>query len=199
MISKLALTGLVLALGCSAALIAGAGRAPLAAPAPTPAAAGIKIDSIHSYVIFKIKHDGIGNNYGRFNAPKGTFHLDSAAPESSMVDVTIDAAQIDTGMGKRDEHLRSGDFFDVKQFPTITFKSKSAKKLADGKFELTGDLTLLGKSKAITVTAESTGETAKGAGMETTFTIKRMEFGMKTFADRLSDDVTITVALEGTK
>ncbi len=203
MISKFVVAGLAVSFSAAAALVATAGAPAVATPVANPAAAApakapsYTVDPVHSYVIFKIKHDGIGNNYGRFNGPTGTFTWDEASPESGTLEVSVKTDQVDTGMGKRDDHLKSGDFFDAKQFPTISFKSKSFKKGAAGKVDITGDLTLLGKTKTITVTAEPTGKTAKGAGIETTFTIKRSEYGMSKMIDRLSDEVTITVALEG--
>jgi polyisoprenoid-binding protein YceI len=172
----------------------------VAAPATAaPAAAGLPVDGVHSYVVFRIKHDGLGANYGRFNTLAGTFDVDPANPTSGSIEVTVQTDSIDTGNAGRDRHLKSGEFFDAKQFPTITFKSTGIKKGADGKLELAGNLTLLGKTKPVTAALEVIGKTEKGLGVEAKFTIKRSEFGMTAFADRLSDEVNLIVALEGQK
>jgi len=206
MISKFAFAGSVAALSVAGVVFATAGTAVPAVTAVTPAAGApvgaavnYKVDPVHSYVMFKIKHDNIGSNYGSFVGPTGSFSWSGDSPESSSLDISVRSESVSTGNSKRDDHLKSGDFFDAKQFPTISFKSKSAKKLDGGKIEFTGDLTLLGKSKSVTVVAAPVGQTEKGAGIETTFTIKRTDFGMSKMTDRLSDEVTLTVALEGGK
>lgn len=196
------------AVGGWSALSGGTAPAPLALAAVSnvneAAAEGFKIDAVHSAVIFSIKHQGVAFNYGRFNDISGTFNLDAAAPESSAIDVTVKTDSIDTGNAKRDGHLKSGDFFSAKEFPTLTFKSKSVKKSSDTKFEVTGELTLRGQTKPLTVNAELTG-TGKGqrgevAGMRTIFTIKRSDFGMDFMQGKgLADEVELIVSLEGGK
>ena len=113
------------------------------------AAASFKVDAAHSSVIFRIKHLGIGNVYGRFNELSGTLNYASAGA-GSAIDLTIRAASVDTNSPKRDNHLRSPDFFSVKEFPTITFKSTNWKKTGDNAYEVTGNLSLHGKTKTIT-------------------------------------------------
>ena len=108
------------------------------------------IDPSHSAAEFSVRHLMITNVKGRFGQLSGSIELDTDHPETSRVDVTIDATSIDTRDEKRDTHLRSADFFDTEKFPTLTFKSTSVKKAGDG-FEVTGDLTMHGVTKSITL------------------------------------------------
>lgn len=168
------------------------------------AAGAFEIDAVHSTVIFRIKHQNVAFNYGRFNKMSGSFHIDAADPSKSMLDITVDAASVDTANTGRDKHLTGSDFFSVKEYPTITFKSSSFTKKSEGVYTVAGKLTFHGKSKDITVEVADTGKAPgmKGgevAGIESTFTIKRSEFGMDYMLKGLSDDVTLTVALEGTR
>jgi polyisoprenoid-binding protein YceI len=176
------------------------------APSAQPAAdlVAYKVDPVHSTALFRIKHF-VSMSYGRFDKLDGKVNWDSAAPEKSSVELTIDAASVNTADPKRDEHLKSPDFFSVKEFPTVTFKSKSVKKKEAGKLEVTGDLTLHGVTKPVTAEVELVGEgdtmpqMGYRAGFETKFQIKRSDFGMKTYLPGLGDDVTIVVSLECSK
>ncbi len=159
------------------------------------------VDAVHSSVIFRCKHLNTSFAYGRFNDISGTFAL-PADGEGAMIDVTVKTESVDTANGGRDGHLKSPDFFDAKQFPTITFKSSSVTKKSEGKYSATGTLTFHGVSKEITVDVDKTGEGPgmRGgtiAGLETTFSISRKEFGMNYMPEGLGDEVRIVVALEG--
>lgn len=171
----------------------------LAAPA---IAATYKVDTVHSTVIFRVKHANASYAYGRFNNITGSFTIDAAKPAASSFDFTIKVDSIDTGAPDRDAHLKKTDFFNAAQFPTITFKSKKVAAADKGTFDVTGDLTMHGVTKPITVKISHTG-TAPGmrggeiAGIESTFTIKRSDFGMKGGMGMLGDDVTVTVSSEG--
>jgi polyisoprenoid-binding protein YceI len=194
-------------------LTASTGSAPLAAVAESkpaaaaPAAAAAKtgaykVDSGHSSMAFNIKHMNVAYFYGRFDKISGSFDLNKAKPEASTLEVTIDADSISTANDKRDGHLKSQDFFSTKEFSTLTFKSKSVKSAGENKYEVTGDLTLRGQTKPLTVTVEDTGRgagrTGEVAGLRTTFTIKRSDFGMNFMVGKgLADEVEITVSLEG--
>lgn len=177
---------------------------PNASPPSTAAADVYTIDPVHSTIMFRIKHLGVSYTFARFNQISGAISLDAAKPESSSVNIEIKTESIDSGNGKRDAHLKSGDFFDVKQFPTATFASTSVKKSGDNKFTVTGDLTLHGVKKPVTVEIESVG---KGKGMQGgelagffgAFTIKRSDFGMNFMPDALGEDVAVTVAVESGK
>ena len=162
-----------------------------------------EIDTTHSMIIFRAKHNGVSYNYGRFNEFTGEIMINAIAVPESMVEFEVKAASVDTGNEKRDQHLRSSDFFSAKQFPLITFKSTkvSAKEGEEDTLEVTGDLELHGVKKSITVDVEVTGR-AKGRegesliGFESTFTIKRSEFGMTYGMGPVSDDIRLTVSIE---
>ncbi len=173
-------------------------RAPTVAPAPL----AYEFDTGHSSLLFRAKHLGIAYVYGRFNEYGGKFVYDAAQPESSSVEVEVKMESVDTGSEKRDGHLKSPDFFDAKQFPTATFKSKSVKKGKEGRLEIAGDFTLHGVTKPVTIDVESvgTGKDPWGgerAGFHGTFTIKRSEFGMDYSLENLSDDVQVTISIQG--
>ena len=191
------------ALGAGAAgWLLSAGPAP-AAVAPI-AADAFAVDPVHSGVVYSIKHMGAANFHGMFHSPTGTFAFDPAKPEAASLDVTIKLDALVSNDAKRDQHLKSADFFSAKEFPTITFKSTSAKASGDKSAEVSGDLTLRGVTKPVTarVTHTGTGEGRGGkklAGVEATFTIKRSDFGMNYMVGPLGDDVTLTVFLEGSK
>jgi polyisoprenoid-binding protein YceI len=181
------------------ALLGGAGPAP--APAVAAAPEAFAVDNVHSSVIFRIKHNNVSYFYGRFNTFSGSFAIDG---ESTTLDITVDAASVDTANEGRDKHVKSQDFFSVKEFPTVTFKSASAKKGAGEAIEVAGNLTFHGVTKPVTVSVTPTGQgTGRGgatvAGFETTFTIKRSDFGMGGMTGSLGDDVTITVSLQGSR
>ncbi len=184
----------------ASANLASTGQAPAAS---APAATGpFTVDGVHSSVIFRIKHLNVAWNYGRFNKMSGTFLLDGKDPAKSVIDITVDASSIDTANADRDKHLRAGDFFSVQEYPTLTFKSTAFKKTGDTTFEVTGDLTMKGKTKSITITVENTGQGpgrrgGEVAGLETRFNIKRTDFGMDYMVGGLSDEVGLIIALEG--
>ena len=162
-----------------------------------------EIDTAHSMIIFRAKHNGVSYNYGRFNEFTGEIMISADAVIERTVEFEVKAASVDTGNEKRDQHLRSSDFFSAKQFPLITFKSTKVieKKGKKDVLEVTGDLELHGVKKSITVDVEITGR-AKGKdgesliGFESTFTIKRSEFGMTYGIGPVSDDIRITVSVE---
>ena len=179
--------------------------AAVALAAPVFAADNYKIDSEHATIIFKVEHYGVGNAYGRFNDPTGTVVLDKADPSKSSFTFEVKTENVDTDNEKRDAHLKSPDFFDAKQFPTITFKSKSVK--ADGdKFQVTGDLTLHGVTKEIVVPITKTGEKDTGragyrTGWEANVSIKRSDFGMTYGLEQgsIGDQVDLVISFEAVK
>ncbi|MEW6776968.1 MAG: YceI family protein [Bdellovibrionota bacterium] len=163
-----------------------------------------KIDSVHTYVVFKVNHLGMTNNYGRFNDISGKIVFDDKDPSKSSIDIEIQAASIDTANQKRDDHLRGPDFFNAKQFPVIAFKSKSVKKTGANTFDITGDLTMHGVTKPLSFVFTKTGEGKdpwgnNRAGGEATFTIKRSDFGMTYSIGPSGDEVTLLVSVEALK
>ena len=105
------------------------------------AADTFKIDPVESSVVFSVMYLGVTNFYGRFNDVTGTVVLDKADPSKSSVDLTIPVESVDTNNEKRDQHLKSPDFFNAKQFPVMTFKSKKVEWSGDT-YNVTGDFTL---------------------------------------------------------
>ena len=165
-----------------------------------------KIDPVHAVVLYRVSHFDIGNAYGRFNEPTGTVMLDTADASKSSFTFEVDANKVDTGNPKRDQHLKSPDFFDVANFPKITFKSTSVKS-SDGKaFEVTGDLNLHGVTKSVTFTINKTGEADVSAmkmgyrtGWEAQVDLKRTDYGMKTMVGPVGDDVHLVISFEAVK
>jgi polyisoprenoid-binding protein YceI len=167
------------------------------------AADAFQVDTVHSTVQFRVKHMNVSYAYGRFNDVSGKFLLDEADPAKSVFDLSIKADSIDTANTKRDMHLKNTDFFNAKQFPTITFKSKTVTKVGTA-YDVVGDLNLHGVTKPVTFRLTSTG-TGKGmaggtlAGVEASTIIKRSDFGMTFMVGPVGDEVTVTVALEGSR
>lgn len=197
--------GLALAAG-GGALLAGAGLRPEASRAGAPAAAdAFTVDPVHSSLLFRVKHMGVTPFWGRFNDVKGSFLIDPERPEASSVDITIPVASVDTHNKDRDNHLKQDVFFSAAEFPDMTFKSKSVSKSGDNAFNVAGDLTIRGTTKPVTVKVMygGTGKGMKGgqvAGLEGTVSIKRSDFGVSFMVGpALSDEVEITVALEGNR
>ena len=175
------------------------------APAPlapvSAAAKTFQVDPVHSAIIFKIKHQGVAWNFGRFIDMSGEVVLDEAEAAKSSVKLEVKAESVVTGNAKRDQHVMSPDFLDVKQFPTLSFESTRVGKKG-GTWTVEGNLEFHGTKKKITVEFEKTGEGpgrggATVAGFYAEFTIKRSEFGMDFMIGPLSDEVTIMVSLEG--
>jgi polyisoprenoid-binding protein YceI len=161
------------------------------------------IDPVHSSVLFGIKHLGVTNFYGVFKEVAGTVTFDSADPSKSSVNITIPVESIDSRNPKRDQHLKSPDFFNAKQFPTLSFKSTKVEGSGDV-YKVSGDFTLHGVTKPITVEFKR-GADGKGmegevrGGGETRFTIKRSDHGMTFMQGGLGDEVSIILSLEGIK
>ena len=162
-----------------------------------------KVDPVHSSVVFSIKHNGVTNFYGAFKEISGTVAFDAADPSKSTVELTVPVESVDTRSDKRDQHLKSPDFFNAKQFPAITFKSNKIEGSGES-YKITGDLTIHGVTKPITVDFKR-GADGKGGGGKTVgggearFTIKRSDYDMKFMVGPLGDDVNIILSLEGAK
>lgn len=163
------------------------------------------IDPVHSEVSFKIRHL-LAKTSGRFTKFSGTIRVDPADMSKSSVEVTIDAASINTDNEKRDAHLRSPAFFDVAKYPTITFKSTSVKEVAKGKLEVTGAFTMHGVTKQITIPITHAGTqpgmqpgTVVAGFVDGSVTLNRNDFGIKTYPGALGEDVVITLNVEAQK
>lgn len=159
----------------------------LAAAALIPAsglAASWDLDPSHTSAEFKVRHLMVSDVRGGFGTVSGTAEYDPAKPASLQVEATIDAASINTRDAKRDEHLRSPDFFDVANHPTLTFKSKKAASAGKGKIKLTGDLTIRGVTREVTFQVEGLGAPVtdpwgnESIGGRATTKINRKDFGL---------------------
>lgn len=179
-----------------------------AALAPAPAAAlpvTYEIDPDHSGVTFTIRHF-VTNVPGRFRDFSGTIRYDKESPTAANVEFNLEAASIDTANADRDAHLRSADFFDAEKYPQLTFSSTSVRVKDPKTLEVTGNLTLKGMTKKLTLPVQFLGTvpTPQGEkiGFETSFTINRKDFGiawnrvLEGGGTLLGDDVRITVAIE---
>jgi polyisoprenoid-binding protein YceI len=118
------------------------------------------LDTSHTEVGFSVRHLMVSNTKGKFQKFSGALNLDEKDPTKSTVEVSVDVASIDTNDEKRDQHLRSPDFFEAEKFPQITFKSKSIKKAGKG-FKAVGDLTIRGITKEVTLDIDGLTATVK--------------------------------------
>ena len=161
------------------------------------------IDSAHSGIEFQIRHLGVANVRGSLSGIKGVVKMDMKDMPKSSVEVVIDANTVNTGDAKRDEHLKSPDFFNVAKFPTLTFKSTSV-GMVGGKLQMTGELTLAGVTKPVTLDLDGPAAPQKGQGGKTisgfsaTGILKRTDFnfGSKYSAPLLGDEVKFTIDIE---
>ncbi len=177
---------------------------PVTPPAAGPAipAGTYDIDPGHSALIWRARHFGAGYTYGWFRDFKGSFVAD-ADPAKQTIELTAQIASVDSALPKRDDHLRSPDFFNAEQFPTLTFKSSKV-EAAGANLKVTGDLELHGVKKSITVDVTVLGSgvdpmNATRAGYETHLTIKRSDYGMNFMPGGIGDDIDLTIAFEGVK
>jgi polyisoprenoid-binding protein YceI len=164
------------------------------------------LDPMHSSISFSIRHV-VGKVTGHFDKFDGTFDYDAANPKSWQAAATIQAASINTGIDKRDTHLRSPDFFDVQKYPTLTFKSTGVTDVQGDKAKLHGDLTIHGVTKPVVLDLEISGVApdpmGKGtrAGATATGRIARLDFGIGPATGPISGmvgkDVDMTIEVEG--
>ncbi|MDE3033519.1 MAG: YceI family protein [Acidobacteriota bacterium] len=164
-----------------------------------------RIDPVHSEMAFSIRHL-LAKTSGRFTKFSGEIHLDTKDITKSTVEVTIDAASINTDSTMRDNDLRSPRFFDVAKYPTITFKSTAVKEVAKGKLEITGTFTMHGVTKQITfpITDAGTGPGMRPGSVVAGFidgalTINRDDYGITTYSGMIGNDVAITLNVEADK
>ena len=166
-----------------------------------------QIDSAHSEIQFSVRHMMISTVRGRFTSFTGTIEADEQNPTAALIDVQIDASSIVTGDDKRDAHLRSPDFFDVEQFPYLTFKSARVEKLGEDSGRLYGDLTIRDVTKPVTLEIEYAGQATSpwgttSAGFSAQTKISRKEWGLnwnvalETGGWLVSDEIKISIELE---
>jgi polyisoprenoid-binding protein YceI len=171
-------------------------------------AATWQIDPDHSSFQFKVRHLMVSNVKGDFTKVKGAVTMDDKDVSNLNVELTIDAASVNTGHAKRDEHLRAADFFDVAKYPTITFVSKKVMKDGPDRLKVTGDLTMHGVTREVTVNVEGPTQEVKDPwgnfrrGATGTSKINRKDFGLtwnkslETGGVVVGEDVDIFVEIE---
>jgi len=177
------------------------------AAAPAAFAQSYTIDGAHSKAQFSVRHMMVSNVRGEFTRMKGAIEYDEKNPAALRIDATIEVASINTGEPKRDEHLKSPDFFDAAKYPTITFRSKSARKTAGG-LSVTGDLTMHGVTKEVVLQVEGPSPEVRDPwgnlrrGATATTKINRKDFGLtwnaalETGGVMVGEEVTITIDVE---
>jgi polyisoprenoid-binding protein YceI len=159
--------------------------------APAPAAVSTwTIDRRHSLVEFAVRHMMVATVKGQFRNFEGTIRLDEANPENSSVEVTIEAASIDTNEPQRDAHLRSDDFLNVEKFPYITFRSKRVELLGPERARVIGDLTIRDITREVALEVEFLGRTKDPYGKE------RIGFSAQTSINRHDFNVRWNAVLE---
>lgn len=166
------------------------------------------IDPDHSNVGFKVKHLMVSNVKGNFGKYTGVVEINDKDVTKSKVDVSIDTASINTNVQKRDDHLRSADFFDVAKFPAMTFVSKKIAKAGKGNLKVTGDLTLHGVTREVVLNVEGLSKESKDPwgniriGASASTKINRKDFGLtwnkalETGGVVVGDEITINLEVE---
>jgi polyisoprenoid-binding protein YceI len=167
-----------------------------------------QIDPVHTNIQFTVRHLMISNVKGVFHKFNGTFEIDDKDITKTKASATIDTASIDTGIEKRDEDLRSANFFEVVKYPTMTFESKKFAKVGTNKFKMTGDLTMHGVTREVVLDMEGLGTIVKDpwGGMRRGATlvtrINRKDFGLtynkvlETGGVMVGDDVAVNIEVE---
>jgi polyisoprenoid-binding protein YceI len=160
-----------------------------------------EIDTNHTTSQFSIRHLGISTVRGVFEKTSGTVIYDPADPAKTQIDATLDANTINTRIEKRDNDLRSPNFFDVAKYPTITFQSKKTEVEGQGKLKVTGDLTIHGVTKEVVLEVEGPSQpvSAMGGirvGAEATTKINRRDFGVNGAPTVAGDEVQIILDVE---
>ena len=179
---------------------------PLAASA---APENYTLDPYHTFPHFAVEHFGVSMFWGRFDRSSGKFMIDRAAKKASL-ELTVNTASVSTGendKGSRprslDEHLRSADFFNVAEFPRMTFKAADVKFNGDNPAEISGELTLLGVTRPLTLKVErwvckdNPFNKKPMCGGNASGSLKRSDFGMKYALPAVSDEVRLYVGFEG--
>lgn len=168
------------------------------------AADNFEIDGACSRVTFRVVHLGVSPLYGQLSGVSGRMVLDDADPAKSTLHIVVAMSSLDTFDAKRDAHLEGADFFNVARYPTMTFKSTRVVKKSERVLNVTGDLTLHGVTRSVSMDFERLGTAKDTAGAtrtggEAIFTIKRSEFGISSTAGGLGDELRLIVAVEGVK
>jgi polyisoprenoid-binding protein YceI len=185
--------------GAAAALLA-------LAPAAQAAPETFTIDTTHSNIVFLVDHLGYAKMVGEFQDYSGEFTFDPDDPDASSVSLTIQAGSVDTDHDKRDQHLTGPDFLNAAEFPTITFESTGVEVTGERRGELTGELTMLGETRPITldVTFNKMAENPLPqydkiltAGFSARGTIERSNWGVDSYVPSIGDEIRLILEIEG--
>jgi polyisoprenoid-binding protein YceI len=161
-----------------------------------------QLDPPHSAAQFSVRHMGISTIRGTFTKVSGTVQYDPSDPAKSSIDVSIDAASVDSRVEMRDNDLRSDHYLDVQKYPTLTFKSKRVESAGAGKLKATGDLTIHGVTKEVVLNIDGPSQPMKDPrgkmhmGASASTTINRTEFGITGSQGMVGNDITITIDVE---
>ena len=160
------------------------------------------LDRSHGYISFTYSHLGFSNPRVGFNSFDVLLELDSDHPENSAVDVTIDAVSIDSRVAEFNEHLNGADFFNTAEYPTITFKSTKVQVTGENTFDVTGDLTILGTTKPVTLvtTINKAGnhplQNVPTVGVSASAKLMRSDWGLDAYVPAVSDEVELSIEVE---
>lgn len=183
-------------------LFATVAAAVLALSVPAQAADTYQFDPNHTNIIFHDNHFGFSNPSGHFGIKDGTLTLDEQDPAKSEVNLTVDVTSLVTGNPKFDEHIKSPDFLDAAKFPTATFKSTKVEVTGKDTAKVTGDFTLHGVTKPVTLDVKLNKEgehpmtKKKAVGFTASTTLKRSDFGVTKYVPDVADDVKIDIEAE---
>jgi polyisoprenoid-binding protein YceI len=174
-------------------------------PAPASAAETYAIDPSHLSIIFSCGHMNLSYTYGMFRKAQGSYVIDPENPANCQFRLSIDADSLDTNHAERDKHLKSADFFSVREFPTIYFQSTSCARANSQQglvYQVTGNLTLHGVTRQVTLPVQilAAGPGVDGdqrTGIYCHFELKRSDFGMDNLLNLVGDAVGITTSFEG--
>jgi polyisoprenoid-binding protein YceI len=162
-------------------------------------AGSYKVDGYHTQVVFTLSHFGFSDFYGLFSGASGTLQLDPARPQASRIDVSFPIQSVSTTVAALDSELKGDKWFDAARFPNATFTSTAIKPTGKGSATITGNFTLHGVTKPITLTASFVGAgvnpltKAYTVGFRATGTIKRSDFGVSTYVPMIGDEVQLSL------
>lgn len=167
-----------------------------------------RIDPLHSAAFFSVRHLMISTVRGQFNGINGSVHYDPQRPTEATVEATIDCKTLNTGVAKRDEQMKGPDFFDVKKYPNMVFRSKEVQTAGPEKLKITGDLTINNVTRQVVLDVDGPSAPVKDAqgrikiGLSATTKINRKDFGivwneiLESGGVAVADQVVITMDIE---
>jgi len=163
----------------------------------------LEFDPGHTHILFNVMHLGLSRTYGEFEGFEGRVVLDVDRPEKVVVEITIDVASLDSGLAARDENLMGGSWFDVDEHPTMTFASTGFEQTGEDAGLLTGDLTLLGVTRPVSLDVAFNGTAGDPFssrktrwGFSASGSIKRSDFGMDFGLSFVGDDINLMIETE---